>query len=417
MENSASIDLVADSIRHSPPAEEASRIDMRSRWPTYDEDEIDAVVEVLRSGRVNALHHGDRCRLFEERFAALCDMPFAISLANGTLALELALRALGIGPGDEVIVTCRSFVASASCVRTCGAVPVFADVDPQSQNVTAATIAAALTARTRAVIVVHLGGWPCAMDEIMALARAHDLRVIEDCAQAHGATFKGAPVGSFGDAAAFSFCTDKIISTGGEGGMLLLRDRAVWARAWSYKDHGKDWEALAQPGNGTTFQWLHTSIGSNYRMTEMQAAIGLCQLDKLADRVLHRRRNAALLNRTLEGLATLRLTPPPASVEHAYYKYYAFVRPEHLGTGWSRDHILKEAARLGVPCCAGICPEIYLEKAFAAESDAAVSRPRLPVARALGQGSIMLPVDHTLSPAAVQNMGLILKTILLEAES
>lgn len=415
MENSVSIDLAAEAAQHGPPAGEASRTDMHSRWPVYEADEIEAVAEVLRSGRVNSLHHGDRCRLFEERFAALCAMPFAIALANGTLALELALRALEIGPGDEVIVTCRSFVASASCVRTCGAVPVFADVDPNSQNVTAATIAAALTARTRAVILVHLGGWPCAMDEIMALARAHHLKVIEDCAQAHGATFKDAPVGSFGDAAAFSFCTDKIISTGGEGGMLLLRDRAVWARAWSYKDHGKDWEALAQPGDGTAFRWLHASIGSNYRMTEMQAAIGLCQMEKLADRILQRRRNAALLDRILEGLAALRLTRPPASVGHAYYKYYAFVRPERLASDWSRDRILKEAARLGVPCGAGICPEIYLEKAFAAGSDAVV--PRLPVARALGQASIMLPVDPTLSPAAVQNMGLILKTILLEAES
>jgi dTDP-4-amino-4,6-dideoxygalactose transaminase len=412
MENSASIEFAAGALQPAP-VDAAVRIDMRSRWPVYDDDEVKAVAEVLRSGRVNSLHHGDRCRLFEERFARLCAMPFAISLANGTLALELALRALEIGAGDEVIVTCRSFVASASCVRVCGAVPVFADVDPVSQTVTAATLEAALTARTRAVILVHLAGWPCPMDEIMALARAKGLKVLEDCAQAHGATFDGAPVGSFGDAAAFSFCTDKIISTGGEGGMLLLRDRAVWSRAWSYKDHGKDWEEVAQPGEGTTFRWLHASIGSNYRMTEMQAAIGLCQMEKLGGRIAHRRASAALLNRTLAGLATLRLTLPPDKIGHVYYKYYAFVRLERLGSGWSRDRILKEAARLGVPCSAGICPEIYLEKAFAGDGMPA----RLPVARALGQTSLMLPIDHTLSPAAVQKMGLILKTILLEAES
>lgn len=398
-----------------PAAEDRRRpAAMASRWPVHEADEIEAVVDVLRSGRVNSLHHGDRCRAFEDEFALLCGMPFAISLANGTLALELALRALGIGPGDEVIVTARSFIASASCVRSCGAVPVFADVDPVSQNVTAATVTACLSPRTKAVIVVHLAGWPAAMDELMDVARLHGLKVIEDCAQAHGATYKGHAVGSFGDAAAFSFCTDKIISTGGEGGMLLLRDRTAWCRAWKQKDHGKDPIAVAAGnGAGGVFRWLHVAVGSNYRMTEMQAAIGLRQLRKLHGWLAHRRRNAALLNAVLGGLEAIRLTPPPDGVGHAYYKYYAFFRPQRLKLGWTRDRIIRQAHALGVPCGSGVCPEIYLERAFAGGES--MPARRLPVARALGETSFMLPVDPTLDESQIRSMALMLRTVILEA--
>jgi dTDP-4-amino-4,6-dideoxygalactose transaminase len=385
----------------------------RSNWPRFSETEIAAVVDVLRSGRVNALQHGDRCRAFERAFAELCDMPHAIALSNGTVALELALRALEIGPGDEVIVTPRTFVASANCIVTCGATPVFADVDPVSQNITAASIARVLTSRTRAILPVHLAGWPCEMDEIMTLARSRNLKVIEDCAQAHGASYHGRPIGSFGDAAAFSFCTDKIISTGGEGGMLLLRDHAVWAKAWAYKDHGKSHAAVSEPAAGRSFRWLHESVGSNYRMTEMQAAIGLEQLARLPEWLRARRRNADVLNDLLGGLPALRLTLPPAGVGHAYYKYYAFVRPERLREGWSRDRIVDDTAESGVACGSGSCPEVYRERAFV---DAGLAPPaRLANARLLGETSLMLPVDHTLDEAAMREIGLRLRAVALAA--
>ena len=374
----------------------ARRDQVRSRWPVYGDDEIAAVVEVLRSGRVNALQHGDRCRAFESAMSAHCGVPYAMALANGTLALELALRALGIGPGDEVVVTPRSFVASAACVVACGATPVFADVDPNSQNITADSIARVLTSRTRAVIPVHLAGWPCAMDEIMTLAHAYDLKVIEDCAQAIGATYMGRPVGSFGDAAAFSFCTDKIVSTGGEGGMLLLRDRDAWNRAWSYKDHGKDCARVSAPSTGLVFRWLHDSFGSNYRMTEMQAAIGLVQLGKLPSWIAARRRNAAILNDALAGLASVRLTLPDETIGHVYYKHYAFVRPEWLGESWNRDRIVAEIAAAGVPCFGGTCSEIYRERAFVLAGLGPADT--LPAAAALGASSLMFPVDPTLGP-------------------
>jgi dTDP-4-amino-4,6-dideoxygalactose transaminase len=402
--------FVSEDMAAEEPTAEPPRI--QSRWPTYGEDEIAAVVEVLRSGRVNALHHGERCQAFEQAFATLCEMPHALSVSNGTVGLEMALRALGIGSGDEVIVTARSFVASAGCVVACGATPVFADVDPVSQNITAQSIAQVLTPRTRAVIAVHLGGFPCAMDEIVTLAEAADLLVIEDCAQAHGATFRGRPVGSFGDAAVFSFCTDKIMSTGGEGGMILLREHSLWERAWSLSNHGKDYATANLPA-GSAFRWVHDGFGSNYRMTEMQAAIGLRQITKLPGWVAARRRNATILNEMLEGLPTLRLVHPSEDFGHAYYAFYAFVREEELAHGWSRDRILQEMRRVGMPCQSGICPEIYREASF---RQAGYTPPkRLPNARMLGRTSLKLPVDHTLDADDMRAIGQSLRSIAVAA--
>ncbi len=405
---------------HNPAAREARRTEqacmdkeeavqsvlrdsVRSSWPVYAEDEIAEVLDVLKTGRVNALHHGERCRAFEAAFRQRFEMPHAIAVSNGTLALELALRALEIGPGDEVIVPSRSFIASASCVIAVGAQPVFADVDAETQGLNADTVAAALTARTRAIIVVHLAGWPCAMNEIMVLAQSYGLKVVEDCAQAHGATLAGRPVGSFGDAAAFSFCTDKIISTGGEGGMLLLRDAMAWERAWAYKDHGKRSNPPPSDAAPGAFRWLHASLGSNYRLTEMQAGIGLRQLGKLSTWLEVRRTNAAILDRWFAPMTAIRTTQPPDHVGHAYYKYYAFLRADALKPGWNRDRILAELIRLGVPAGSGSCPEIYREEAF--DNSASVPLSPLPVAKALGQTSMMFPVDPTMDTAALEQIG------------
>lgn len=399
--------------RPSPTLANGTREPIRSRWPVYAEDEIAAVASVLRSGKVNALHHGEQTRAFERAFADLCRAPHAISVANGTLALELALRALGIGPGDEVVVPARSFMASASCVAAVGATPIFADVDPDSQTLNACTIAQAISTRTRAVIVVHLAGWAASMHEIMVLARSQGIFVIEDCAQAHGAAQDGDPVGSLGDAAAFSFCTDKIMSTGGEGGMLVLHDRKAWERAWAYKDHGKLPHPVDQGGAPGTFRWLHASLGSNYRATEMQAMLGLCQLGKLAGWVETRQRNARILDAELAPLPAIRLTVPPSDVHHAYYKYYAFVRPERLASGWNRDRIIGECIVAGVPCGAGSCPEIYREQAFVGSPSAPLNR--LPVSSRLGETSLMLPVDPTLDAETVRRMGMIVASVVANA--
>jgi dTDP-4-amino-4,6-dideoxygalactose transaminase len=361
-------------------------------WPYFEADEIEAAAAVLRSGRVN-YWTGQEGRLFETEFAESVGTKYAICVANGTVALELALLALGIGRGDEVITTSRTFIASASCIVMRGARPVCVDVDPDSQNITAETIRRAITPRTRAIIAVHLAGWPCDMDLIMQLAAEHDLRVVEDCAQAQGAMYKGRLVGSLGHVAAFSFCQDKIMTTGGEGGMLTTNDPEVWERAWSFKDHGKSYDAVYNREHGEGFRWLHESFGTNWRMTEMQSALGRVALKKVPRWVETRRRHANALTEALSGLPGLRIPTPQNSVCHAYYKYYAFLRPEMLGDGWDRDAIMRAINARGVPCFVGSCSEIYLEKAFVGRR----KHLNLPIAKSLGETSLMFLVHPTLS--------------------
>ncbi len=378
-------------------------------WPRYETDEIEAASTVLSSGKVN-YWTGEECRKFEGEFAEYCGMPYAIALMNGTVALELALYALGIGPGDEVITSPRTFIASASCIVARGARPVLADVDPVSQNITASSIEAVLSPRTRAIIVVHLAGWSCEMNPILDLVQAQGLKLIEDCAQAHGATYKGRPVGSFGDAAAFSFCQDKIISTGGEGGMLLLRDKAAWKRAWSYKDHGKDWDAVHCRDHPLGFRWLHTSFGTNWRMTEIQAVIGRRQLPKLPTWLAIRQRNAMILESAIADVPGLRITPVPTHIGHARYRYYVFVKPEYLNPGWTRDRIIEAINAEGVPCFVGSCGEIYREKAF---MDAGLAPPQpLPMAHALAETSLAFPVHPTLSDADMRDIVTAIRKIM-----
>jgi dTDP-4-amino-4,6-dideoxygalactose transaminase len=371
-------------------------------WPNFSEEEVAAVTDVLRSGRVN-YWTGQECRAFEQEFAAWADSTHAVAVANGTVALDLALRGLGIGPGDAVIVTPRTFLASATCVINAGATPIFADVDPDSGNLTAETIAAALTPRTRAVIVVHLAGAPAEMNSIMALAEAHDLKVVEDCAQAHGARYEGRSVGSIGHVGAWSFCQDKIMTTGGEGGMVTTNDPALWSRMWSFKDHGKSWQAVYEREHPPGFRWLHESVGTNWRMMEVQAAIGRIQLRHMPDWTARRGANAARLRAAFQRFAAadgpVRLPRPVgaargASSVHAQYKFYAHVRPENLAEHWTRDRIVAEINALGVPCFQGSCSEVYLEKAFDQ-----VGRPprRLPTARRLGETSLMFLVHPTLT--------------------
>ncbi len=362
-------------------------------WPCFAEDEIAAVDAVLRSGKVN-YWTGEEGRAFEKEFAAWCNTEHAVAVANGTVALELALHALDIGPGDEVVVPPRTFLATASAVIARGAKPVFADVDPVSGNITADTIEKVLTPATRAIIPVHLGGWPCDMEPIMELAAARNLKVIEDCAQAHGAMYKGRPVGSLGDAAAFSFCQDKIMTTGGEGGMLITDSREVWERAWAYKDHGKSFEAVYEREHPPGFRWLHESFGTNWRMTEMQAAIGRLQLRKLPGWSETRHRNAAILSDGFRAIPALRVEEPAAGLRHAWYKYNVYLRPERLRRGWDRDRIMEAINAAGVPCFSGSCSEIYREKAF--ERANLVPEQPLPVARKLGRTTLMFLVHPTL---------------------
>ncbi len=364
-------------------------------WPRFDAGDVEAVSDVLRSGKVN-YWTGDESRQFEAEFAAHCGVKHAVALANGTVALELALETLGIGDGDEVIVTPRSFVASAGTVVLRGGRAVFADVDRDTQNISAATIAPLITPRTRAILCVHLAGLPCDMDPILELAAAHDLFVIEDCAQAHGGLYKGRPVGSFGHAAAFSFCQDKIMTTGGEGGMFVTDDESVWRQAWAYKDHGKSYSTVYEKEHKPGFVYLHESFGSNWRLTEMQAALGRRQLARLPEWHARRTANAQALQEGLANLPGLRVPSVPDHTRHAWYKFYAFVDPAALKPDWDRYRIKETISAEGIPCFSGSCPEIYREKAFEA-SDMKPVGP-LPVARELGETSLMFLLHPTLGP-------------------
>lgn len=383
------------------------------KWPCYSTEEIQAVTAVLKSGQVN-YWTGEQGKLFEKEYAEYLGVPHAVAVANGTNALELCLRALDIGPGDEVIVPARTFMASASCVVHVGAIPVVCDVDPVSQNLTVATIKPHITPKTRAIIAVHLGGWPCDMQAIMAFAKDHHLYVIEDCAQAHGARIDGQPVGSFGDLAAFSFCQDKIMTTMGEGGLVALSDPMLWKKIWAYKDHGKGYDTVHHQEHPMGFRWLHDSFGSNYRLTEAQAAVGRIQLRNLDQSIQLRQRNARILHEHLQDLSVISSPLPEAHVHHAYYRYYGFIQPQYLKPGHSRDSIMQAINAQGVKCLVGSCPEIYLEKAFIDQGWAPPQR--FKNAQLLGETSLAFMVDPIYTHEDMAELGKIIRKVLLTAQ-
>lgn len=376
-------------------------------WPLYSPEEILAVQDVLASGKVN-YWTGTQCREFEKEFAAWTGSNYAVALANGTLALDVALKALGIGNGDEVIVTSRTFIASVSCIVNAGATPIFADVELDCGNISARTILKVITPRTKAIVCVHLAGWPCDMDPIMEIAHKRNIKVIEDCAQAHGARYKGRSVGSIGHIGAWSFCQDKIMTTGGEGGMVTTSDEGLWRKMWSHKDHGKSYEAVYEKIHPPGFRWLHNDFGTNWRMLEIQAALGRIQLRRMPEWTAKRNQNAEYIKasaRKFDGFyvpeskycseINVNCCLPSNACVHAYYKCYIYIEPSRLNPGWTRDVIIDQLNLLGVPCFQGTCSEVYLEKAF----DGTGYRPleRLPIAKKLGETSLMFLVHPTLS--------------------
>jgi len=370
-----------------------------SSWPSFTQEEADAVQSVLLSNKVN-YWTGSECRKFEKEFAVWSNSKYAVTLGNGTLALDAALKALDIGAVDEVIVTSRTFIASVSSIVNSGATPIFTDVDLDSQNITVESIKSVITSKTKAIICVHLAGWPCEMDEIIALANEFNLYVIEDCAQAHGSKYKGKPVGSIGHIGCWSFCQDKVMTTGGEGGMVTTNDESLWRKMWTYKDHGKSYEAVYEREHIEGFRWLHESFGTNWRMTEMQAAIGRVQLKRMLDWHAKRITNANKIWNTAKQCKGLRVPSISHYIEHAAYKCYVFVKLKELKNSWSRDRIIKEMNALGVPCYSGSCSEVYLEKAF--DNTGFKPEKRLPNAKELGETSLMFLVHPTLTKDEIQ---------------
>lgn len=393
-----------------------------SPWPSFTQEEADAVSQVLLSNKVN-YWTGQECRQFETEFAEWADSSYAIALGNGTLALDVALQALEIGVGDEVIVTPRTFIASISCVVNAGATPIFADIDEASGNITVDTIKAVLTDKTKAIICVHLAGWPCDMDAMMALAAEHDLYVIEDCAQAHGAKYKGRSVGSIGHVGAWSFCQDKIMTTGGEGGMVTTNDEQLWRKMWAFKDHGKSYAAVYEKQHPPGYRWLHESFGTNWRMLEMQGVIGRIQLTHMSDWTANRTTNAQAILQACDQWAEKGYLSVPqleksaqfTDCQHAYYKLYVYVKPENLPADWSRDRIIDEINQLDVPCFSGSASEVYLEKAF--DNTGLRPEPRLPMAKQLGETSLMFLVHPTLTEAEINATIKAIDTVFAKIDS
>jgi dTDP-4-amino-4,6-dideoxygalactose transaminase len=383
-----------------------------SPWPDYDDQEKQAVLSVLDSNKVN-YWTGQECREFEKEFAAYSDSEYAIAVANGTVALDLAWQALDLPKGSEVIVTSRTFLASVSSIVLAGLVPVFADIDRDSQNISVATISDKLSENTSAILCVHLAGWPCDMDGILALAAERGLQVVEDCAQAHGGKYKGKSLGSFGALSAWSFCQDKIMTTAGEGGMVTTNDKSLWEKVWSFKDHGKSWAAIYEKDHPPGFRWLHESIGTNWRMTEIQGAVGRLQLKKMPQWTKVRADYGERIWQTAKQFSALRVPRVPDSMEHAFYKCYVFVEPSKLKNDWSRDRIMQTMVEQGVPCFSGSCSEVYKEKAF--ENSGYRPKTPLPNAVELGETSLMYLVHPTLKSSEIDLCCEVLSKVMQEA--
>lgn len=390
-------------------------------WPSFSKEESRKVSSVLSSNQVN-YWTGEECRAFEKDFSQYLGVKYAISVFNGSVALDATWSALDLKKGDEVIVTSRTFVASASSIAMAGAVPVFVDVDIESQNIDPKQIKNAITKRTKAILCVHLAGWPCDMDEILLIAKENSLFVIEDCAQAHGGRYKGKPLGSIGHIACWSFCQDKIISTGGEGGMITTNDKSLWQKLWSIKDHGKSFQKISKPNKEKKFIWCHDSIGTNYRMTELQAAIGRIQLRKLDSMNRIRRGNQDRIwsaARLIKGLRVPNFgcsscdCNQTSNCIHAAYKCYLFIEPKEIKKNWSRDRIIREINRFGVPCSMGTCSEVYLEKAF---KDLNMQpKTRLPNAKLLGETSLMFLIHPTITKKEIELTCKVLKDVFAKA--
>jgi dTDP-4-amino-4,6-dideoxygalactose transaminase len=342
-------------------------------WPYHSEDEISAVADVLRSGKTN-YWSGPNGQAFESEFAQYTGAKHALAVTNGTTALELALHGLDLPPGSEVIVPCRTFMATASAVVTAGCKPVLADIDA-TLNVTVETLDQRLTPNTAAVIVVHYAGLPCDMAAIMDWASKRDIYVIEDCAHAHGTRVNGQHVGTFGDVGCFSFCVGKIMSLGGEGGMVITNNETLHRRMGARRDHGR--YQMVGSKDMTAFQWTVEEFGTNLRMTEMQSAIGRIQLTKLDGWVNRRNQIAAAYDAILGGI------PTPPGQKHGRYMYMAYVD--------DRDRKMVELQNMGVTARLGGCPNIGREAVFVNNAHAC------PVADELGFHTLSLPVYPTLT--------------------
>jgi dTDP-4-amino-4,6-dideoxygalactose transaminase len=376
---------------------------MNLEYPYFDQNSIKKVVNVLKSGRVN-YWTGKECKIFEKEFSNYHKLSYSVTLSNGSVALELALKALNLKRNDEVIVSPRSFVISASCVLNQELKPIFADVNDNG-NLSIENIIKTYRKTVKAIILVHLNGLSCDLDPIVKFAKKKNIFLIEDCSQAHGAIYKGRPVGSFGDVAIWSFCQDKIISTGGEGGMISTNNKKIWEKCWSYKDHGKNYKSVFNKKQKIGFRWHIDQLGSNYRLTEMQAALGRYQLKNLDKQIKKRNQIANLyINRFKNYWTKFKLLKKPNFActscplknkinkkcnlcVHAFYRLNLFINLKKQ----IQLKIIKDLNQKKISCSVGSCPEIYREKIF--KKLKFYPKKRLPNAKLLGKTSLVFPIN------------------------
>jgi dTDP-4-amino-4,6-dideoxygalactose transaminase len=374
-------------------------------WPQINDNMINEVGKVLKSGKLNQWNN-DSVNKFETKFSDYIGCKYSVAVSNGTVALELCIKTLDLKNGDEIIVTPRTFIASALCCAINNVNPVFLDVDINSQNITLDNIKKTITKKTKAIILVHLAGWPCELDEICKFCKENNIFVIEDCAQSHGAKYNNISVGNWGDINAWSFCHDKIITTGGEGGMVTTNNNKLFKKAWSIKDHGKDYDSVFNKQHPFGFRWLHKNIGTNWRMMPIQAVIGIEALELLDKWVEHRRKIANIYNNNLKHTKGVRLTIPPKNVYHSYYKYYFFINKNEFKI--SRNEIIKEINKNSIIATVGSCGEIYKESSlnkFKPSTD-------LKNTKELFESGIMLLCDPTISIEKAKNEINIINNIL-----
>lgn len=393
---------------------------MKLSYPYYDNYTLKKVRQVLRSGKVN-YWTGKECINFEKEFSNYIGNKYSVSLSNGSVALELALRALNLKKEDEIIVSPRSFIISASCVLNLGLKPIFADVD-HNGNLCIEEIKKVYSKKVKAIIAVHLNGLSCDLDPILKFTKKNKIFLIEDCSQAHGAIYKGKKVGSFGDISTWSFCQDKIISTGGEGGMISTNNKKLWLQIWSMKDHGKDYKKVFYKKHKTGFRWLHNNLGSNYRMTEIQAVIGRQQLKNLDKQIKKRNLIAkSYLNGLDDYVQKYEILKKPdfkckscpikknnkqcSLCRHAFYKINLFLNKKSI-----QNKLIEKFSKKNIKCGVGSCPEIYKEKIF--KKSKIYPKRKLINAKELGKRSLVFLINPYDSLNKIKNNISIIKNVI-----
>lgn len=323
-------------------------------WPIFDETDVNAVIDVVRSGQWGNPDCADSVKSFEDEFAEFCGAKYALACVNGSVALRLALIACGVKPGDEVIITPYTFIATASIVLEANCVPVFADIDPRTYNIDPEQIEKAITKRTKAIIPVHFAGQACDMEKIMQIAKKHNLRVIEDACHGHGAEYKGRKLGSIGDAGCFSFQSSKNL-TSGEGGMIITNDEALYDMMNSLRNVGR-----VKGG-----QWYeHHYLGCNYRITQLQTALLRTQLKRLDEQTRIRHQNGTYLNSLLDKIEGIKpLERGLGETLHSYH-IYIFRYDKTKFNGLSKSEFARFLAAEGVPCFMGYPNPLYKQPLF-----------------------------------------------------